>query len=378
MKILIAGDFCPSGRIIHLIENNDFGTIFNNIKPIISNVDYSIVNLECPIVDNMSLKPISKCGPNLRCSKKAIESLKYTGFQCVTLANNHFRDFGDEGCLATLTELHNYGIDYVGGGANLIEAQTILYKNIKSQKVAIINICEHESSIATNIHAGSAPFEYVDVYQQILEARNNADYVIIIVHGGNEHYQLPSMRMKKAYRWFVDLGADAVINHHQHCFNGYEVYKGKPIFYGIGNFCFDNNRKRNSIWNEGFMVVLEFEHGIISHNVIPYYQCNTVPTIELMKENEKRKFLSTIEILNKIILSDDELNHRYEVFCQEMSIEWLFNLEPYKRNRLFPALYRRNLLPSFISQDKIKWLINFIECESQVSRLLSALYSKIK
>lgn len=43
--------------------------------------------------------------------------------------------------------------------------------------------------------------------------------------------------MQEIYRFFVDIGADAVINHHQHCYSGYEVYKEKPIFYGLGNFC---------------------------------------------------------------------------------------------------------------------------------------------
>lgn len=63
--------------------------------------------------------------------------------------------------------------------------------------------------------------------------------------------------MVDTYRFFIDAGADAVINHHQHCISGYEHYQGKPIFYGIGNFFFPPIFKHTpKSWNEGYMVTL--------------------------------------------------------------------------------------------------------------------------
>jgi poly-gamma-glutamate synthesis protein (capsule biosynthesis protein) len=53
--------------------------------------------------------------------------------------------------------------------------------------------------------------------------------------------------MVETYRFFIEAGADAVVNHHQHCICGYEVYKGKPIFYGLGNFCFDWAKRSTSL-----------------------------------------------------------------------------------------------------------------------------------
>lgn len=71
MKIIIAGDFAPSGRLAKQVEERKFSEIFTgNIVNIIGSVDYSLVNLECPITDN-SCKPITKCGPNLKCTKEA-------------------------------------------------------------------------------------------------------------------------------------------------------------------------------------------------------------------------------------------------------------------------------------------------------------------
>lgn len=71
MKVLVAGDFCPQDRVAALLKSSDADSVFEEIKDILSTVDFSIVNLECPIADNED-KPILKCGPNLKCSSEAI------------------------------------------------------------------------------------------------------------------------------------------------------------------------------------------------------------------------------------------------------------------------------------------------------------------
>ena len=92
------------------------------------------------------------------------------------------------------------------------------------------------------------------VFYAIEEAKKKADFVVVIAHGGHEHYNLPSPRMKKWYRFFVDAGAHAVVGHHTHIISGYEVYKDAPIFYSLGNFCFDWEGLRNMEWNNGMLV----------------------------------------------------------------------------------------------------------------------------
>ena len=238
INILVAGDYRPVLRVQQLINECKYNHIFSEVKQYTDKVDYSLVNLESPVVINRA-EPIKKIGPNLKCSKDAIDAIKYAGFNCVTLANNHFYDYGEVGVKDTITTCKEQGIDYIGGGENIEEAEKILYKEIKGKKIAFINICEKEFSIATKKSAGSAPLSPIHNFYQIQEARKQSDYVIVIVHGGVEHYQLPSPQMKETYHFFVDAGADIIINHHQHCFSGYEIYNGKPIFYGLGNFCYD-------------------------------------------------------------------------------------------------------------------------------------------
>ena len=359
MKVLIAGDFCPRDRISQMLERADY-SFFEEVKEVVGHADYSIVNFECPVVEG-DVEPIKRCGPALRTIRKAVDAIKYAGFDCVTLANNHFRDFGDEGCLTTLDELDNQNIDHVGGGVNIKEAQKILYKDIDGKKLAIVNFCENEFSIATEITAGAAPLDTVDNYHQITEAHNNADFVLVIVHGGHEHYQLPSPRMKKLYRYFVELGADAVVNHHQHCYSGYEYYNGNPIVYGLGNFCFDWSGKRNSIWNEGYCVELNTETSLI--NLIPYVQCNHDIKVCLMTREEQTRFNQRISELNVTIADDKMLFAEFDKWIESRRKSVLGIFASY-HNRYLNVAASRGWIPLPVLNQEVSVLLNYVACEA--------------
>lgn len=373
MKILIAGDYCPRERIQKKIDSGDYQSIFGNLNEVVSQVDYSIVNLECPITTGRE-NPIKKCGPNLQCSEKGMEALKWAGFQCVTLSNNHFYDYGEDGVEQTLRTCEKYGIDYVGGGHNIDEASKILYKRIGNQTLAIINCCEHEFSVATEISGGSNPLNPIQQYYNIQNAKTKADYVIVIVHGGHEHWQYPSPRMVETYRFFVDAGADAVVNHHQHCFSGYEEYQGKPIFYGLGNFCFDSPIRRQGDWTEGYMVSLQLD-TVITYKIIPYQQCT---------ENELGVHLLPLNIydsklknINSILVDNQQLKKETEKYYLTTSESYGNVLEPFN-TYVFRALRRRRLLPSLISNTRFLQAYNQVLCESHRDKFVWWLKTRIK
>ena len=373
MKVLIAGDFCSYGRVERLIEQGNYSRIFGNVKPYVSSVEVSIVNLESPVV-SCEARPIEKHGSNLSCSDKAVEALSWAGFNVVTLANNHFLDYGRGGVQDTLNACRRNGIESVGGGLNLLDAQKVFYKKIGNEMLAVVNCCEHEFSVATATTAGANPLNPIWQYYQIREARGNADYVLVIVHGGHEYYQLPSPRMVETYRFFVDAGADCVINHHQHCYSGYELYKGKPIFYGLGNFSFDWNGIKNRIWNEGFMLQMELksvEDGIV-FKMIPYEQGDEEAGIKLMDGEKSRLFYEKIRELQKIIINDDLLRESFEDFVKKKKKRLLASFYPLS-NRYAKALYYRNLLPSFWTKKKVLEIRNVVECEAHRDVLLRAL-----
>lgn len=358
MKVLIAGDYCPHNRVAGLFERDDYTSVLSDVKNVIEGADYSIVNLECPVTKGGE-RPITKYGPNLQCSKKGVEALKWCGFKCVTLANNHFLDFGGDGVSNTLKICQEYRMDVVGGGNNLQEASVTLYKKIGGRTVAIINCCEHEFSIASETSAGSNPLNPIKQYYSIKEAKQKADYIIVIVHGGHELFNLPSLRMQETYRFFIDAGADAVVNHHQHYFSGYEVYKNRPIFYGLGNFCSDSKYKRDHKWYEGYMVLLDLDTDI-SFEIIPYDQCKDQVRIRLLG---RTSFSEEINRINAIITSQKDLKKAVDDYYASCSQRYGDIFEPFT-SKYYLACKARNWLPSFISKKRQLLASNYICCES--------------
>lgn len=114
-KILIAADFCPKDRLIECIDRGKYESIFTEVKPIIESCDYSIVNFECSIAEPSKDKPIPKCGPALACSTKAVDAIKYAGFSCCTLANNHILDYGENGICNVVEALDKQSVEFVWG-----------------------------------------------------------------------------------------------------------------------------------------------------------------------------------------------------------------------------------------------------------------------
>lgn len=361
MKILIAGDYSPYARVATLINNEQADNILSAIQPYVQQADYSIVNFESTLAPK-DCSPITKCGPNLSCNDKAIELLHQTNFCCATLANNHIMDYGSIGLQATMKSLQDVGMDYVGAGNNLQEAQQPLIKEINGQKIAIINCCEHEFSIADATHAGANPLNVVDICHQIQSARKQADYVLVIIHGGHEHYQLPSLRMQQTYRFFIEAGADSVVNHHQHCYSGYEVYQGKPIFYGLGNFCFDWNGRCHSPWNFGYMVMLNFSPNDVQYSLIPYDQCDEKVEVCLLTDEQQKDFTNQLDKLNAIIADSEMLNQHWQQWTQSHD-KMLLDFSPYTC-RILRYMARKHLLPMCLNSKRTALILNRIDCES--------------
>lgn len=365
MRILVVGDFCPQNSVAQLIEKGEIASVLGETKEVVSKANYRIVNFECPVCKGGE-KPIQKLGPNLCCSEKGIEAIKWAGFDCVTLANNHFYDFGDEGVKKTIEKCRQEGIDTVGGGTNINESSAILYKLIGDKTLAIINCCEHEFSIATESHGGANPLNPVQQYYAIQQAKQKSDYVLVIVHGGHEHWQLPSPRMKETYRFFIDAGADSVVNHHQHCYSGYEVYNGKPIFYGLGNFCFERSGNWGDKWYEGIVIMLSFNESGVDYEIYPYNQCKDQPSVKFLDHNAFDRRLAE---LNTIIQDDKRLTEETEKYyaTAQDKIEELF--EPLD-GRYFLAGKRRGWFPSLISKKRKLLAENQICCEAHRDKMM--------
>ena len=371
LKLIITGDFCPVNRIERITEDKRYELIFNDFASVLEQGDFNITNLECPLYNGNELMP--KIGTNLKVNESFVDILKEGKFHLVTLANNHIMDFGVNGLQSTMTICRKERIEFVGVGLDLHEARRIFYKTINGIRIAILNFAENEFSTTHGNYPGANPLNPIANFYDIQEARENADFVFVIIHGGHEHYQLPSPRMQETYRFFVDAGADAVIGHHAHCYSGYEIYKSKPIFYGLGNFVFDSfGGIRNGTWTEGFAVCFSMNDGAVSFTLHPYTQGKEEnPGVHLMKDSDLDLFYKNIDSLNRIICDPEMLKNEYQKFVQSKK-SYLSSIEPYS-NRYLMALHRRGLLPSLLSKKKKRLLLNLIRCEAHRDVLVGLL-----
>ena len=363
MKILIAGDISLQDRAakVHW-EESQMSNAFACVKHLVSSCDYAFVNLESPVTD--SIKPLLKDGPNLRNPSVVLDIIKYCGFKAVTLSNNHLKDYGSKGVVDTIHSCKEHRIELVGAGYDLYEARRTLIIKEEGLSVGIVNVCEHESSIATRTSAGANPLDFTYLHHDIKKLRKQVNKIIVIIHGGREHYQLPTPRMKREYQLIADYGADIVVNHHQHCYSGYEIYNGKPIFYGLGNFFFDNPLKRNDKWNIGLLLMIELRKDGTDFKLIPIEQCNADMVISV---HDYAMVKEDIEKLNKVIANDELLENAFDGMVK--STKPLYPFLPYG-NHYLRALYNRGYLPSFISNRNKAMIENAVSCETHREVLL--------
>jgi len=155
------------------------------------------------------------------------------------------------------------------------------------------------------------------------------------------------------------------VNHHQHCYSGYEIYNGRPIFYGLGNFCFENIANASKSWHEGYMVELVFGESNPHFMLIPFVQCKDSPMVSLKKESY---YNEQIALLNDIINDKECLTNELKAYynMNKQSIADIF--EPFT-NRYARWAQRRGLLPYFLSTQHKIMLQNYILCESHRDKL---------
>ena len=370
-EILFAGDFYPANRALNLILKENYQNLFNDFLPVLKSKDLSVVNLESPLT--LAKRGIFKIGPNLKAHPDCIKALNFAGFDVVALANNHIFDFSEEGLRDTLKVCKSSGIKTVGAGLTRLEKESPLYVNIKSTKIAFVNITENEFSTLDPDNRGANGLNPVNNYFQIREAKKNADLVFVISHGGNELYPLPSPRMVSLYRFFAEIGATAVIGHHPHCASGYEIWKGVPIFYSIGNFIFDVPEKMDEIWYTGYTVKFSVGGGkIIKINLEPYIQFREKPGVNKLEGEAKINFLTRITEYSEIIGDEEKLKRKWMEFCQNRKVDYLSNL--LRLSRIKRRLLRRGIgVVNMINEKEVLRIMNMIRCEAHREALLEIL-----
>jgi hypothetical protein len=222
------------------------------VRNLMKSADIAVANFENPAPNNPRFHA---SGTNFSADPRFIDGLANAGIDYVSLANNHIRDAGANGVLQTITNVKKRGIAVSGAGKNAKAVRTPAILEAAGTKVAILGY----DAIAGGYHAtatrvGSAGLSAKAVKTDVAAARKaGADLVIVYPHWGTEYDPTPFANQKKLAEMIIDNGADMVIGNHAHWAAAMEVYKGKPIWYALGNFVFDQT------WSEPTMEGITLE-----------------------------------------------------------------------------------------------------------------------
>lgn len=383
ININIAGDLFLGRRIEPIAKDNPASLFDKEIITLFRNADFNIINLESPLTDAGVEYQISKSGPFLKASPSTVGALNLLNINLVTLANNHIYDYGDKGVADTINVCKSQNISTVGAGSNLSQASEIFLKKIDQITIGVVNITENEWSIADANHGGANPIDIVANTRTLHVAKQVADIVILIVHGGYELYHYPSPRMVDLYHYYAEEGASLVISHHSHCISGYEIYNGVPIFYGLGNFLFDSLSGFDG-WYKGVLLNIQINSKKeISWNLLPYHQCNGGLQVELLDVNMKKDVENEILAINEIIADPQKLKSKYndlilkqeDFFLSIFSTSYVFTFKFFRS-----AIRRLGLEKFFLRKEQIKLILNSSRCESlrDVSHSVIENYLKVK
>jgi hypothetical protein len=222
------------------------------MRHLVSSADIAIANFENPAPDQFRYHT---SGTNFSADPKLIAGLANAGIDWVGLANNHIRDAGATGVLQTIANLRERGIAAGGAGKDIAAARKPSILEAGGTKVALLAY----DTIARGYtagpdRAGSARMSAGVVKADVAKARMaGAQVVIVFPHWGTEYDPTPFRGQQTLARAALDAGADMVIGNHAHWAGAMEVYKGKPIWYALGNFVFDQT------WSEPTMEGITLE-----------------------------------------------------------------------------------------------------------------------
>ena len=256
----ITGTVCcsPFGwRVPTIVSTGHRGAM----RDLISSADLALANMEEPTPDRWVFHPH---GTVFTGDPALLAGVARAGIDVVSCASTHIGDGGKAGILQTVASLTRHGIVAFGCGKNLAAARAPAVFELGGTKVAILGYdsisAKYYGATATTI--GSAPLTARSVKSDVAAARAaGARVVIVYPHWGVEYEFGPSAYQKQLGHLMIDAGADIVVGNHGHWVQSVEIYKGKPIWYGLGNFTFDQTWSEPTL--EGVSLELTFRGGTL-------------------------------------------------------------------------------------------------------------------
>ncbi|HTM06603.1 MAG TPA: CapA family protein [Patescibacteria group bacterium] len=243
VTICFGGDVMLGRTVNDIMQQKGTSYPWGNLINIFKNADCTLVNLETTLTTHTKKEPKVF---NFQSLPVHVQSLKDAYITAVTLANNHSKDFGNEGLIETITTLDKAHIHHAGAGKNILEAKKpVIIKPANNMTIGILGYTDNEPDWqATSKNPGINyikidPNNMEDIISDIESLRLQVDILIVSLHWGPNMLEFPLQEHIAFAHALVDHGVDIIHGHSAHILQGIEFYRGKLILYDTGDLVDD-------------------------------------------------------------------------------------------------------------------------------------------
>ena len=279
VSVAVTGDVMFGRKMPAVLESGE--SPFRYVENVTKNADVLLVNFENPVTTSTYAV---KGDVPLKADPKYTYLLSGANDVVVaSQANNHALDYGETGLNESIKNLKEAGIYVIGAGMNSAEATKPVVIEKGDRKITILNYMDADNFAeyrgvmdpATANSSGYSAYDSELAQRQIQEARENGSSIVIVyLHYGNEYSRSPNDNQIKISHELINDGADIVIGSHAHVTQGVEMYNGKPIFYNLGNFIFDQSNPATHI---SYFLNLDLVEDNCTVTLYPTYISNYLP-----------------------------------------------------------------------------------------------------
>ena len=277
-SLLFTGDILLDRGVRRFITYWGADALFSrSIDSLFATSNVVVGNLECPatrISAPMQKRFIFRADP------EHLSILRKHGITHLNLCNNHSIDQGREGLMDTKKNVEKAGMVPVGAGHNMDEASKPVLLAKTPRKVWLLTslrlALEHFTYLPDRPCVSQEPMDTLLSRISRLRKAEPRAVIIVSLHWGAEHTLRPVPRQRLEAHRLIDAGADALVCHHTHTLQTVENYRGRPIYYSIGNFIFDQTKPENS---QACAVKIEITKDAVNTHTIPIVIRKCVPHI---------------------------------------------------------------------------------------------------
>ena len=279
LTVVLTGDILLDRGVRQVIERRGADHLFSpGVDSVLRSAQVVVGNLECPATKIEA--PVFKRFI-FRAEPEWLTTLQQHGFTHLNLANNHAIDQGREGLMDTRRNIQKAGMVPAGAGATMDEAaQPVLLAEsprrvwlVPSLRLAL----ENYAYLTDRPCVSQEPMDSLLERVHRLKRADSTAIVIVSLHWGGEHTLHPVPRQRVEAHQLVMAGADVIVCHHPHTLQTVEEYRGKMIYYSIGNFIFDQSKPLNS---RACMVRLNIKRDGLTVETVPVEIRQCVPYVQ--------------------------------------------------------------------------------------------------